>query len=41
MQGTVTKKHFFMIWKNFGMKIAVKILFSRKKTALQILMEVE
>ena len=40
MQGVIQKKHFCQIVKVFGIKIALKILFSRKKTALEILMEV-
>jgi len=39
MGGTITKKHFFKIWKTFGFKKAVRILFSKNKTALKILME--
>ena len=38
MKGTITKKDFFEVWKNFGFKIAVKVLFSGNQTALSILM---
>ena len=37
MQGVITKKNFFQIAKAFGWKKAFKILFSRKPTALLIL----
>lgn len=39
MQGQVTKKHFFLIVKEFGVKKAVRILFSRQGCALNILMD--
>lgn len=39
MQGRITKKHFFMIWKEFGLKKAVKILLASDATALSILMD--
>jgi hypothetical protein len=38
MNGTVTKKHFFIIWKEFGFKKAVKILKSKEPVALMVLM---
>jgi len=38
MSGTVTKKHFFLIWKEFGLRVAVKILLSGDAAALLILM---
>jgi hypothetical protein len=37
MGGTITKKHFFKIWKTFGLKKAIKLLFSHEKSALLIL----
>ncbi len=40
MQGTITKKHFLIILKEFGLKKAIKILFSQKPVALTLLMEV-
>ena len=39
MSGTITKKDWLRIARTFGIKTAVKVLFSRKKTALQILMD--
>ena len=39
MKGTITKKHFLMILKEFGWKKAIKILLSRKPVALTLLME--
>lgn len=39
MKGTVTKKHFFLIAKEFGWKVALRILISNQKAALNILME--
>jgi hypothetical protein len=38
MKGTITKKNFFEIWKSFGWKKAVQILFSSHQSALTILM---
>ncbi len=38
MNGMVTKKHFWAILKNFGIRKAVRVLFSRNVTALAILM---
>ena len=38
MNGTVTKRHFWTILKTFGIKKAVRVLFSRNVTALAILM---
>jgi hypothetical protein len=38
MNGTVTKRHFWAILKTFGIKKAVKVLFSRNVTALTVLM---
>jgi len=37
MEGKITKKHFFIIMKEFGVTKAFKILFSKNKTALSIL----
>lgn len=39
MQGVVTRKHFWLIAKAFGYRKAMKVLFSRKSTALMRLME--
>jgi hypothetical protein len=38
MDGVVTKKHFFLIAKAFGLKMAIKVLLSRKPVALNTLM---
>jgi hypothetical protein len=38
MNGVITKKHFFLIAKAFGLKIAIKVLLSRKPVALTTLM---
>ena len=38
MQGRITKKHFFMIAKTFGIKKAFKVLFSKDAVALNVLM---
>ncbi len=38
MQGTVTKKHIFLIFKAFGLIKALKILLSKKPVALTLLM---
>lgn len=38
MVGVVTKKDFFSIWKSFGLVKGLRVLFSRNKTALTILM---
>ena len=38
MKGTVTKKNFFSIVKAFGWRKAIRVLLSRKATALLILM---
>ena len=38
MKGTVTKKHFFVVWKEFGFKKALKILTSTEPVALLVLM---
>lgn len=37
MKGVITKKHFLSIIKCFGIKKAFRVLFSRKKTTLTIL----
>jgi hypothetical protein len=37
MQGVITKKDFFKVWKEFGLKKALKILVSKQETALLIL----
>ena len=34
MKGVITKKDDFQIWKYFGIKKALKVLFSKKQTAL-------
>jgi hypothetical protein len=41
MKGLVTKKHFFLIWHEFGIKIAIKILVSRKPIALTTLINMK
>jgi hypothetical protein len=38
MTGTITKKHFFKIAKEFGIRKAIRILLTKDKTALIILM---
>lgn len=38
MTGVVTKKDFFSIWRSFGLTKALRVLFTRSKTALEILM---
>ena len=38
MKGTITKHHFLIVSKEFGWKIALKLLFSRKPVALILLM---
>jgi len=37
MQGTITKKHIFLIFKEFGLRKAIKVLFSLKPVALTLL----
>jgi len=37
MQGTITKKHIFLIFKEFGLKKALKVLLSLKPVALNLL----
>ena len=37
MKGTVTKKHFFVVLKNFGWRKAIKLLLSKDGVALLIL----
>lgn len=37
MQGVITKKHFFGIWKEFGFKKAIRVLTSREPVALILL----
>lgn len=39
MKGTITKKDFIAVWKEFGFQIAMKLLFSRNKEFLEIVME--
>jgi hypothetical protein len=39
MKGIITKKHFFEIAREFGIRKAIRILFARDKSALTILME--
>jgi len=39
MQGTVTKKHIFLIFKAFGLRKAIKVLFSLEPVALTVLMK--
>lgn len=38
MQGRITKKHFLTIARTFGLKKALRVLFSRQAVALNILM---
>jgi hypothetical protein len=38
MGGTVTKRHFFQIWRTFGIQKALRVLFTRQRSALTILM---
>lgn len=38
MSGLVTKKHFFLVAKSFGLKKAFRILFSQQPVALLVLM---
>jgi len=38
MSGTVTKRHFFLIWREFGLKTALHVLVSRESVALLVLM---
>ena len=37
MKGCITKKHFFLIVKEFGIFKALRVVFSKNKTALTIL----
>lgn len=37
MSGVVSKKHFFLIAKEFGIKKAVKVLLSKEPVALMLL----
>ena len=39
MQGTIIKKHFFKIWQSFGFITAWHVLWSRRDTAMLILMQ--
>ena len=39
MKGIITKKHFLLIVKEFGLKKAIKILLSQKPVVLTLLME--
>ena len=38
MSGLVTKKHFFLVAKSFGLKKAFKLLLSQQPIALLVLM---
>lgn len=37
MGGTITKRHFFQIWRTFGLRKALLVLFSRAPVALNLL----
>lgn len=39
MKGVITKKHFLVIAKEFGLRKAIKILLSQKPVALTLLMK--
>ena len=39
MRGAVTKRHFIQIWRAFGLRKALKVLVSRRRVALNTLME--
>ena len=39
MNGLVTKKHWRLVWKEFGFVAAIRLLTSRKPVALTILMK--
>lgn len=41
MAGTITKKHFFLIWREFGFRTALHVLFSREPVALLALMGIK
>ena len=34
MKGVITKKHFFLVAKELGLKAAIKLLINRKPVAL-------
>ena len=38
MKGVITKKHFVEITRTFGIRKALKVLFSRRPVALTLLM---
>ncbi len=38
MSGIITKKHFFLVLKTFGIRKALKLLVSRQLVALNTLM---
>lgn len=38
MSGVITKKHFFKIWKHFGLQKAMRVLMSTQPVALMALM---
>lgn len=38
MKGRVTKIHFFHVVRNFGWRKVIRLLLSRERTALQVLM---
>jgi hypothetical protein len=40
MKGLITKKHIVQIYRAFGIKIALKVLFSTRPVALNTLMGV-
>lgn len=37
MHGVVTKRHFLLVARTFGIRKALKLLFSRKPVALNLL----
>jgi len=38
MKGVITKKHFFMVLRNFGWRKAFKLITSKDGVALMVLM---
>uniref|UniRef100_A0A6M3JLB9 Uncharacterized protein n=1 Tax=viral metagenome TaxID=1070528 RepID=A0A6M3JLB9_9ZZZZ len=38
MKGVITKKHWLSVWKAFGWRKAIRLLISRRPTALAMLM---
>jgi len=41
MHGVIKKKHFWAVFRTFGFKAAMRLLFSREKTALTILFKIQ